>query len=43
MYHPELSGCVTTLTVRNTAVANFCAAMDTSIGQDDMYEFWVVQ
>ena len=29
--HPELSGCITTLTVRN---ANFCAAMDTLIGQD---------
>ena len=31
---PELSGCITTLTVRNTEVANFCAAMDTLIDQD---------
>ena len=29
--HPELSGCITTLTVRNT---NFCAAMDALIDQD---------
>ena len=29
--HPWLSGCITTLTVRN---ANFCAAMDTLIDQD---------
>ena len=29
MVHPELSGCITTLTV-----ANFCAAMDTLIDQD---------
>ena len=28
--HPELSGCITTL----TEVANFCAAMDTLIDQD---------
>ena len=34
-FHPELSGCITTLTVRNTEVANFCAAMDTLIDQDD--------
>ena len=33
--HPELSGCITTLTVRNTEVANFCAAMDTLIAQDE--------
>ena len=31
--HPELSGCITTLLVRNE-VANFCAAMDTLIDQD---------
>ena len=34
-YHPELSGCITTLRVRNVEVANFCAAMDTLIDQDD--------
>ena len=28
--HPELSGCITTL----SEVANFCAAMDTLIDQD---------
>ena len=33
--HPELSGCITTLTVRNVMeVANFCAAMDTLIDQN---------
>ena len=32
--HPELSGCITTLSVCNTEVANFCAAMDTLIDQD---------
>ena len=32
--HPELSDCITTLTVRNMEVANFCAAMDTLIDQD---------
>ena len=32
--HPELSGCITTLTVRNMEIANFCAAMDTLIDQD---------
>ena len=33
--HPGLSGCITTLTVRNTLeVANFSAAMDTLIDQD---------
>ena len=31
--HPELSGCITTLSVCNE-VANFCAAMDTLIDQD---------
>ena len=31
---PELSGFVTTLTVRNMEVANFCAATDTLIGHD---------
>ena len=31
-HHPELSGCITTLSVE---VANFCAAMDTLIDQDD--------
>ena len=32
--HPELSGCITTRTVRNTLeVANFCAAMGTLIDQ----------
>ena len=35
---PELSGCTTTLTVRNMEVANFCAAMDTLIDQDASYE-----
>ena len=30
--HPELSGFITTLTVRNMEVANFCAAMDALIG-----------
>ena len=35
-HHPELSGCITTLIVRNTEVANFCAAMDTLIDQDDV-------
>ena len=30
--HPELSGCITTLSVRNT----FCAAMDTLIDQDEL-------
>ena len=38
-YHPELSGCITTL----TEVANFCAAMDTLIGQDGcIFDFWGV-
>ena len=32
--HPELSGCITTLTVV-MEVASFCAAMDTLIDQDD--------
>ena len=33
--HPELLGCITTLTVCNVMeVANFCAAMDTLIDQD---------
>ena len=32
--HPELSGCITTLTVRNMEVANFSTAMDTVIDQD---------
>ena len=32
--HPELSGCITTLAVE---VANFCAAMDTLIDQDDFH------
>ena len=41
--HPELSGCITTLTVRNTEVANFCTAMDTLIDQDDVHDerHWV--
>ena len=34
--HPELSGCITTFSVRNTEVANFCAAMDTLIYQDGL-------
>ena len=40
--HPELSGCITTLTVRNMEVANFCAAMNTLIDQDgrDGEEEW---
>ena len=39
----ELSGCVTTLTVRNTEVANFCAAMDTLIDEDGVcYETYVI-
>ena len=37
-WHPELSGRITILTVRNTGrlleVANFCSAMDTLIDQD---------
>ena len=32
--HPEVSGGITTLTVRNTEIANFCAAMDTLKDQD---------
>ena len=35
--HPELSGCITTLTVRNMEVANFCAEMDTLVDQDALY------
>ena len=31
--HPELSGCITTLTVCNTG-CKLCAAMDTLIDQD---------
>ena len=33
--HSELSGDITTPTVRNMEVANFCAAMDTLIDQDN--------
>ena len=33
--HPELSGCITTHTVSKTEIANFCAAMDTLIDQDE--------
>ena len=33
--HPDLSGCITTLVVGNTEDANFCAAMDTLIDQDE--------
>ena len=33
-YHPELSGCITTLIVRNMEAANFGAAMDNLIDQD---------
>ena len=32
--HPELSGCITTLSVCNMEAANFCEAMDTLIDQD---------
>ena len=32
--HPELSGCITTLIVRNMEVENFGAAIDTLIDQD---------
>ena len=35
VFHPELSGCITTLTVRNTGGCKLCAAMDTLIDQDD--------
>ena len=38
--HPELSGCITTLIVRNTA--NFCAAIDTLIDQDDVAYVYIM-
>ena len=34
--YPELSGCITALTVCNIEVANFCAAMGALIDQDGM-------
>ena len=40
--HPELSGCITTLTVRNAEVANFCAAMDTLKDQDEYKYIYVI-
>ena len=41
--YPELSSCITALTVREAVeVANFCAAMDTLIDQDGSKDIMIV-